>query len=343
MRSWRTVPPLSATVFLVATTVVSAQSLAPSAQPPTATPRPRIGYLAPGTAPDILRVCAEANVLPSSTNPTMPYTANTLDEHLDMLIVCHHLNSQVPEDVAFAESRIRPETMAAEDVLHDMGAISMMSSDSQAMGRVGEVIARTWQTAHVMKAARGRLPGDPLSPPRGSGEASDDNFRIRRYLAKYTINPARAHGIADYVGSIEPGKIADLVLWSPAFFGVKPDLVLKGGFIVAAAMGDPNASIPTPEPVRYRPMFGAFGRAASQTSWTFVSAAALAEKRLPNVSRALLPVRNTRAIGKRDMALNDAMPTIEIDPERYIVTIDGSPVVPAPAVTLPLAQRYFLF
>jgi urease subunit alpha len=292
-----------------------------------------------GHAPDILRVCAEPYILPSSTNPTMPYTRNTLDEHLDMLIVCHHLNSQVPEDVAFAESRIRPETMAAEDVLHDMGAISMMSSDSQAMGRVGEVIARTWQTAHVMKAARGALVEDPTAPL-----IEDDNFRIRRYLAKYTINPARAHGIADHVGSIEVGKIADLVLWSPAFFGVKPDLVLKGGFIVAAAMGDPNASIPTPEPVRYRQMFGGFGRAAAKTSWTFVSAASIADKRLPEgLTRALLPVRNTRRIGKRDMALNDAMPKIQIDPERYIVTIDGAPVTPVPAVTLPLAQRYFLF
>ena len=288
-----------------------------------------------GHAPDILRVCAEANVLPSSTNPTMPYTANTLDEHLDMLIVCHHLNSQVPEDVAFAESRIRPETMAAEDILHDMGAISMMSSDSQAMGRVGEVIARTWQTAHVMKAARGTLAGD---------DATSDNLRLRRYVAKYTINPARAHGIAEYVGSIEAGKIADLVLWSPAFFGIKPDLVLKGGFVVAAAMGDPNASIPTPEPVRYRPMFGALGRAAATTSWTFVSGVSLAEARLPRgLARTLLPVRNTRKIGKRDMALNDAMPKIQIDPERYTVTIDGAPVTPAPAVTLPLAQRYFLF
>jgi urease subunit alpha len=284
-----------------------------------------------GHAPDILRVCAEANVLPSSTNPTMPYTRNTLDEHLDMLIVCHHLNSQVPEDVAFAESRIRPETMAAEDVLHDMGAISMMSSDSQAMGRVGEVVARTWQTAHVMKAARGAT-------------EADDNARIRRYLAKYTINPARAHGIADHVGSIEVGKIADLVLWSPAFFGVKPDLVLKGGFIAAAAMGDANASIPTPEPVRYRPMFGAFGRAAAATACTFVSAVSLAEKRLPSgLGRLTLPVRNTRSIGKHDMALNDAMPDIQIDPERYTVRIDGEPVVPAPAVTLPMAQRYFLF
>jgi urease subunit alpha len=288
-----------------------------------------------GHAPDILRVCAEPNVLPSSTNPTMPYTVNTLDEHLDMLIVCHHLNSQVPEDVAFAESRIRPETMAAEDILHDLGAISMMSSDSQAMGRVGEVIARTWQTAHVMKAARGALPGD---------EGDGDNLRVRRYVAKYTINPARAHGIADYVGSIEVGKMADLVLWSPAFFGIKPDLVLKGGFVAAALMGDPNASIPTPEPVRYRPMFGAFGRAPEATSWTFVSAASLAEKRLPpRVARTLLPVRHTRRIGKRDMAMNDATPKIQIDPEKYTVTIDGERVDPKPARTVPLGQRYFLF
>ena len=287
-----------------------------------------------GHAPDILKVCAEPNVLPSSTNPTMPYTVNTLDEHLDMLMVCHHLSPQVPEDVAFAESRIRPETMAAEDVLHDLGAISMMSSDSQAMGRVGEVIARTWQTAHVMKAARGALPGDSES----------DNFRIRRYVAKYTINPARAHGIGEYVGSIEVGKLADLVLWTPAFFGIKPDLVLKGGMVAAAAMGDPNASIPTPEPVRYRPMFGAFGKASRAASWTFVSGLSLAENRLPaNLDRGLLPVRNTRRIGKRDMALNDARPTIEIDPERYTVTIDGERIVPAPAAVLPLAQRYFLF
>jgi urease subunit alpha len=288
-----------------------------------------------GHAPDILRVCAEPNVLPSSTNPTMPHTRNTLDEHLDMLIVCHHLNSQVPEDVAFAESRIRPETMAAEDVLHDLGAISMMSSDSQAMGRVGEVIARTWQTAHVMKAARGALPGDP---------SDSDNLRIRRYLAKYTINPARAHGISEYVGSVEVGKLADLVLWSPAFFGVKPDLVLKGGFVVAAAMGDPNASIPTPEPVRYRLMFGGFGRAPSTTSWTFVSSASLEGKGAPrNLDRTLLPVRNTRQIGKRDMALNDALPRIQIDPEKYTVTVDGERIVPNPAAVLPLAQRYFLF
>jgi urease subunit alpha len=294
-----------------------------------------------GHAPDILRVCAEPNVLPSSTNPTMPYTVNTLDEHLDMLIVCHHLNSRVPEDVAFAESRIRPETMAAEDVLHDLGAISMMSSDSQAMGRVGEVIARTWQTAHVMKAAR---PASPVRASGGTGGDDDDNLRIRRYLAKYTINPARAHGIGDYVGSIEVGKMADLVLWSPAFFGVKPDLVLKGGLVAAALMGDANASIPTPEPVRYRPMFGSFGRAPEATSWTFVSAASVAEKRLPGrVARTLLPVRNTRRIGKRDMVLNDATPKIEIDPEKYTVTIDGERIEPKPARAVPLGQRYFLF
>ena len=286
-----------------------------------------------GHAPDILRVCSEPNVLPSSTNPTMPYTVNTLDEHLDMLLVCHHLNPQAPEDVAFAESRIRPETMAAEDVLHDLGAISMMSSDSQAMGRVGEVITRTWQTAHVMKEARGALAGD----------GDSDNNRIRRYVAKYTINPARAHGVADYVGSIEPGKIADLVLWHPAFFGVKPDLVLKGGVIAAAAMGDPGASIPTPEPIIYRPMFAAFGRAAATTSWTFVSGASLDGNRLPAGNRGRLAVRNTRRIGKKDMALNDALPAIAIDPERYVVTIDGERIEPHAAARLPLAQRYFLF
>jgi len=289
-----------------------------------------------GHAPDILKVCAHPNVLPSSTNPTMPYTANTLDEHLDMLMVCHHLNSQVPEDVAFAESRIRPETMAAEDVLHDLGAISMMSSDSQAMGRVGEVITRTWQTAHVMKGARGSLPGDSSS--------QHDNLRARRYVAKYTINPAVAHGISDHVGSIEVGKRADLTLWSPAFFGVKPDLILVGGFIVAALMGDPNASIPTPEPVRYRPMFGAFGLARNSVAATFVSRAALDRKRLPpSLRRTVLPVRNTRRIGKRDMILNDSMPSIEIDPERYTVSIDGERIEPRPATSLPLAQRYFLF
>jgi urease subunit alpha len=288
-----------------------------------------------GHAPDIMKVCAQPNVLPSSTNPTMPYTTNTLDEHLDMLMVCHHLNSQVPEDVAFAESRIRPETMAAEDVLHDLGAISMMSSDSQAMGRVGEVIMRTWQTAHVMKNTRGRLGGDV---------ADHDNLRIKRYIAKYTINPAVAHGISEYVGSIEVGKWADLVLWSPAFFGVKPDLILKGGMIAAALMGDPNASIPTPEPVRYRPMFGALGRAPDALAATFVSQASLDRKGLPGLLRRVaLPVRNTRRIGKRDMRLNDALPSIEIDPERYTVTIDGERIEPRPAMSLPLAQRYFLF
>ena len=287
-----------------------------------------------GHAPDILRVCAEPNVLPSSTNPTMPYTVNTLDEHLDMLLVCHHLNPHAPEDVAFAESRIRAETIAAEDVLHDMGAISMMSSDSQAMGRVGEVITRTWQTAHVMKDARGALAGDSRS----------DNHRIRRYVAKYTINPARAHGIGDHVGSIETGKIADLVLWHPAFFGVKPDLVIKGGLIAAAAMGDPGASIPTPEPVRYRPMFAGFGGAAGATAWTFVSSASITSGRLPAAGgRRMLPVRNTRRVGKRDMALNDVLPSIAIDPERYVVTIDGERIEPRAAGRLPLAQRYFLF
>jgi len=285
-----------------------------------------------GHAPDILRVCAEPNVLPSSTNPTMPYTVNTLDEHLDMLMVCHHLNPGVPEDVAFAESRIRPETMAAEDVLHDLGAISMMSSDSQAMGRVGEVICRTWQTADVMKRTRGQA------------GAENDNFRIRRYIAKYTINPAIAHGVAEHVGSIEVGKIADLVLWSPAFFGVKPDLIVKGGFIAAAAMGDPNASIPTPEPVRYRPMFGALGRAPAATACTFVSRAALdGGTPVSRLDRLVLAVGNTRRLGKKDMALNDARPAIAIDPERYTVTIDGERIEPRPATVLPLAQRYFLF
>jgi len=288
-----------------------------------------------GHAPDILKVCAHPHVLPSSTNPTMPYTANTLDEHLDMLMVCHHLNPQVPEDVAFAESRIRPETMAAEDVLHDLGAISMMSSDSQAMGRVGEVITRTWQTAHVMKETRRALPGD---------SSSNDNLRARRYVAKYTINPAVAHGIADYVGSIAVGKRADLVLWSPAFFGVKPDLILVGGMIAAALMGDPNASIPTPEPVRYRPMFGALGLARNSLAANFVSRASIEANKLPpSLRRTLLPVRNTRSIGKRNMVLNDALPKIDIDAERYTVTIDGERIEPRAATLLPLAQRYFLF
>lgn len=288
-----------------------------------------------GHAPDILKVVGYPNVLPSSTNPTMPYTANTLDEHLDMLMVCHHLNPGVPEDVAFAGSRIRPEAMAAEDVLHDIGAISMMSSDSQAMGRVGEVILRTWQTAHKMKLERGPLPAD---------SARNDNTRIRRYIAKYTINPAIAHGIVDYIGSIQTGKHADLVLWNPAFFGAKPDLVLKGGMIVAALMGDPNASIPTPEPVRYRPMFGAIGRAPEALAMSFVSQAALARGTLPpRLRRPLRPVRRTRGIGKADMVLNDALPAIEVDPETYTVTVNGERITSQPVPVLPLAQRYFLF
>jgi len=289
-----------------------------------------------GHAPDIIKVAGLANVLPSSTNPTRPYTANTLDEHLDMLMVCHHLDPAIPEDVAFAESRIRRETIAAEDILHDMGALSMISSDSQAMGRVGEVIIRTWQTAHKMKQQRGALAGD--------GPA--DNARIKRYVAKYTINPAIAQGIAHEVGSLEPGKLADLVLWSPAFFGVKPDLVLKGGTIAAAPMGDPNASIPTPQPVHYRPMFGQFGRALSQSAITFVSQAALDADigGALGLQRPLSAVRNTRGgIGKRSMILNDATPVIEVDPETYEVRADGVLLTCEPATVLPMAQRYFLF
>jgi urease subunit alpha len=290
-----------------------------------------------GHAPDILKVVGEPNVLPSSTNPTMPYTVNTVDEHLDMLMVCHHLDPRIPEDVAFAESRIRKETIAAEDILHDLGAISMMSSDSQAMGRVGEVIIRTWQTAHKMKVQRGRLPEE-------TGE--NDNLRVRRYVAKYTINPAIAQGIAAHVGSVEVGKLADLVLWSPAFFGVKPDYVLKCGSIAMAPMGDPNASIPTPQPVHYRPMFGAFGRAGVLSSVTFVSAAAMEADiaRDLGLTRPLLPVGNTRGgIGKRDMVLNGALPHIEVDPETYEVRADGELLVCEPAHVLPMAQRYFLF
>ncbi|MCK8785029.1 urease subunit alpha [Roseomonas sp. NAR14] len=290
-----------------------------------------------GHAPDILRLVGEPNVLPSSTNPTMPYTVNTLDEHLDMLMVCHHLDPRIPEDVAFAESRIRRETIAAEDILHDLGAISMMSSDSQAMGRVGEVIIRTWQTAHKMKQQRGRLPEE-------SGD--NDNFRAKRYVAKYTINPAISQGIAQYVGSVEVGKLADLVLWSPAFFGVKPEMVLKCGTIACAPMGDPNASIPTPQPVHYRPMFGAFGRALPAIGVTFVSAAALdggIANRL-RLERPLLAVRNTRGgISKRDMVLNDYCPRIEVDAETYEVRADGQLLVCEPAKVLPMAQRYFLF
>ena len=288
-----------------------------------------------GHAPDIIKVCGEPNVLPSSTNPTRPYTVNTIAEHLDMLMVCHHLDPAIAEDVAFAESRIRKETIAAEDILHDLGAFSMMSSDSQAMGRVGEVIVRTWQTAHKMKAQRGSLKGDP---------ATHDNARVKRYIAKYTINPAIAHGIAHLVGSVEAGKLADLVLWKPAFFGVKPSLVLKGGMIAAAAMGDPNASIPTPQPVHYRPMFGSFGRAL-RTSVTFVSQAALANPVLRDLglSRPLEAVRDTRRIGKKDMVHNDWRPKIQVDPETYEVRADGELLVCEPATVLPLAQRYFLF
>jgi urease subunit alpha len=288
-----------------------------------------------GHAPDIIRAAMLPNVLPSSTNPTMPYTVNTIDEHLDMLMVCHHLDASIAEDIAFAESRIRRETIAAEDILHDMGAFSMMSSDSQAMGRVGEVIIRTWQAAHKMKVQRGSLDADT---------ARSDNFRVRRYVAKYTINPAISHGISHVVGSIAPGKLADLVLWKPAFFGVKPSLVLKGGMIAAAAMGDPNASIPTPQPVHYRPMFGAFG-GALRTSLTFVSAAALDN---PEVSalglrKVLEPVRACRTPGKKDMVCNAAMPRIEVDPQTYEVRADGQLLVCEPAAELPLAQRYFLF
>ncbi|WP_457094304.1 urease subunit alpha [Microvirga sp. P5_D2] len=290
-----------------------------------------------GHAPDIIKVAGLPNVLPSSTNPTRPYTVNTIDEHLDMLMVCHHLSPSIPEDLAFAESRIRKETIAAEDILHDIGALSMMSSDSQAMGRVGEVIIRTWQTAHKMKVQRGSLPGEM---------GDNDNLRARRYIAKYTINPAIAHGVSKHIGSVEVGKLADLVVWTPAFFGVKPDLVIKGGSIAAALMGDPNASIPTPQPVHYRPMFGAYGRALSATSLTFVSKAAvdngLAAKL--GVQKQLVAVENVRGgIGKKDMILNDATPFIEVDPETYDVRADGELLVCEPAEVLPMAQRYFLF
>ena len=289
-----------------------------------------------GHAPDIIRACGELNVLPSSTNPTRPYTVNTLDEHLDMLMVCHHLDSSIAEDVAFAESRIRRETIAAEDILHDLGAFSMMSSDSQAMGRVGEVIMRTWQTAHKMRVQRGALPQD---------KAGNDNFRVKRYIAKYTINPALTHGMAHEVGSLEPGKLADVVLWRPAFFGVKPSLVIKGGMIAAAAMGDPNASIPTPQPVHYRPMFGAFDRACHATSVTFVSGAALehAVGQHLGLRKRLVAVKGTRRLNKKDLRLNDATPRIEVDPETYQVRADGELLTCEPASVLPMAQRYFLF
>ncbi len=287
-----------------------------------------------GHAPDIIEIVSRAHVLPSSTNPTRPHTVNTLDEHLDMLMVCHHLNPSVPEDLAFAESRIRPSTIAAEDVLHDLGAISMISSDSQAMGRIGEVIIRTWQTAHVMKAARGALPGDGAA----------DNLRARRYVAKYTINPAIAHGLADEVGSVEVGKLADLVLWDPAFFGVRPHLVLKGGSIAWAQMGDANASIPTPQPVLGRPMFGAAPLVAAATSRTFVAPAAL-EAGLDHLGlrKPAVPVVDTRRVGKADMIANSAVPDVRVDPDSFAVRIDGELVEPAPVAELPLAQRYFLF
>jgi urease subunit alpha len=289
-----------------------------------------------GHAPDIIKLCGLPNVLPSSTNPTRPFTVNTVDEHLDMLMVCHHLDPRIPEDVAFAESRIRRETIAAEDILHDLGAFSMMSSDSQAMGRVGEVIIRTWQTADKMKRQRGRLAED---------NDRNDNFRVRRYVAKYTINPALTHGLAEHVGSVEIGKLADLVLWSPAFFGVKPDLVLKAGTIAAALMGDPNASIPTPQPVHYRPMFGALGRALSASSVTFLPGLAI-ERGVPGqlgLQRMVLPARNIRAINKARMIHNAATPHIEVDPETYEVRADGVHLTCEPATVLPLAQRYFLY
>ena len=288
-----------------------------------------------GHAPDIIKATGQPNVLPSSTNPTRPYTVNTIDEHLDMLMVCHHLDPSIAEDIAFAESRIRRETIAAEDILHDLGAFSMMSSDSQAMGRVGEVIIRTWQTAHKMKVQRGTLAGD---------SARSDNLRVKRYVSKYTINPAIAHGISHIVGSVEPGKIADLVLWKPAFFGVKPSLVVKGGMIAAAAMGDPNASIPTPQPVHYRPMFGAFGKALA-SAVTFVSKAALDNPAVAalGLAKPLVAVHATRALGKRDMVHNSAVPRIDVDPETYDVRADGELLVCEPARELPMAQRYFLF
>ncbi|MFT3931780.1 MAG: urease subunit alpha [Spongiibacteraceae bacterium] len=288
-----------------------------------------------GHAPDIIKAAGYANVLPSSTNPTRPYTVNTIDEHLDMLMVCHHLDPAIAEDIAFAESRIRRETIAAEDILHDLGAFSMMSSDSQAMGRVGEVIIRTWQTAHKMKMQRGSLKQDV---------SGNDNFRIKRYIAKYTMNPALTHGIAHTVGSVEVGKLADLVLWKPAFFGVKPSLIIKGGFIAAAAMGDPNASIPTPQPVHYRPMFGSFG-GGLKTSVTFVSQAALNNPQVAalNLKKPLVAVSGTRTVRKKDMVLNDYQPHIDVDPETYIVRADGELLTCEPAQSLPMTQRYFLF
>lgn len=289
-----------------------------------------------GHAPDIIRLAGEMNVIPSSTNPTRPFTINTIEEHLDMLMVCHHLDSSIPEDVAFADSRIRPETIAAEDILHDLGVFSIISSDSQAMGRVGEVVTRTWQTADKMKKQRGFLPED---------QGENDNFRIKRYIAKYTINPAIAHGISDDVGSIEKGKWADLVLWKPQFYGVKPELILKGGFIAYAQMGDPNASIPTPEPVMPRPMFGSYGRAISGRSITFVSEAAYQDRvhEQLGLQKHIRPVKNCRSIGKKDMIHNGLTPRIEVNPETYEVKVDGVQVICEPAETVPMAQLYYLF
>jgi urease subunit alpha len=290
-----------------------------------------------GHAPDIIKAAMYPNILPSSTNPTRPYTVNTIDEHLDMLMVCHHLDKSVPEDVAFADSRIRPETIAAEDILHDMGVFSMMSSDSQAMGRVAEVITRTWQTADKMKKQRGFLPEDEAN--------NNDNFRVKRYVAKYTINPAITHGISEYVGSLEAGKIADLVLWKPALFGAKPEMIIKGGMIIASKMGDPNASIPTPQPVIYRHMFGAYGKAVYNTCITFVSSISLenGNVRAYGLQKQLLPVRNCRNIGKRDLIHNDKTPNIEVNPETYEVKVDGEHITCEPVDVVPLAQRYFLF
>ena len=287
-----------------------------------------------GHAPDIIRVCGLPNVLPSSTNPTMPFTRNTMDEHIDMLMVCHHLSPAIPEDVAFADSRIRAETIGAEDILHDLGAISMMSSDSQAMGRIGEVICRTWQTADKMKLQRGKLTQD---------SANNDNFRVKRYVAKYTINPALTHGIGEHVGSVEVGKLADLVLWKPAFFGVKPEMVIKGGLIAGSLMGDGNASIPTPQPCIYRPMFGSYGLALNALSLHFVSAAGLESDRLKGLQRPLEAVRGCRTVRKSDLKLNDAMPNVEVNPETYEVRADGELLQCDPVEVLPLAQRYFLF
>jgi len=290
-----------------------------------------------GHAPDIIKAAMYPNILPSSTNPTRPFTVNTIDEHLDMLMVCHHLDKSVPEDVAFADSRIRPETIAAEDILHDMGVFSMMSSDSQAMGRVAEVVTRTWQTAHKMKVQRGALAPDEAN--------KNDNFRVKRYVSKYTINPAITHGISEYVGSIEAGKLADIVLWKPAMFGVKPEMIIKGGMIIAARMGDPNASIPTPQPVIYRPMFGAYGKALFNTCATFVSKVSLENNVVQQygLQKMILPVKNCRNIGKKDLIHNDATPDIEVNPENYQVKIDGNIITCEPMKELPLAQRYFLF